>query len=91
MYINENELMKMYSNENVLLKYYRMQLGVGSKAPGPAVLGECGRHSVYVYYYIRCIKYWLRLGKSRNFKERCILRYNNNKFILIWRIKHTSL
>ena len=49
------------SIENVLLKYCRMQLGVGSKAPGPAVLGECGRHSVYVYCYIRCIKYWLKI------------------------------
>ena len=40
-----------------------MQLGVGSKAPGPAVLGECGRHSVYVglYCYVRCIKYWLKI------------------------------
>ena len=38
-----------------------MQLGVGSKVPGPAVLGECGRHSVYVYCYIRCIKYWLKI------------------------------
>ena len=38
-----------------------MQLGVGSKAPGPSVLGECGRHSVYVYCYIRCIKYWLKI------------------------------
>ena len=31
------------------------------QAPGPAVLGECGRHSVYVYCYIRCIKYWLKI------------------------------
>ena len=38
-----------------------MQLGVGSKAPGPSVLGECDRHSVYVYCYIRCIKYWLKI------------------------------
>ena len=49
------------SIENVLLKYCRMQLGVASKAPGPAVLGELGRHSVYVYCYIRCIKYWLKI------------------------------
>ena len=49
------------SIENVMIKYCRMQLGVGSKAPGPSALGECGRHSVYVYCYIRCIKYWLKI------------------------------
>ena len=37
------------------------QLGVGSKAPSPAVLGECGRHSILIDCYTKCIKYWLKL------------------------------
>jgi hypothetical protein len=49
------------SIENVLLKYCRIQLGVGSKSPSPAVRGECGRHSLLVYCYFRCIKYWVKL------------------------------
>ena len=47
--------------EDVLLKLCRMQLGVGSKSPSPTLLGECGRHGVYVYCYLKCIKYWLKL------------------------------
>ena len=47
--------------ESVLLKFCRQQLGVSSKSASPALLGECGRHSMYVYCYIRCIKYWLKL------------------------------
>ena len=47
--------------ENVLVQYCRMQLGVNTNAPGPAVLGECGRHGVYVYCYVKCVKYWLKL------------------------------
>ena len=49
------------SIENVLLKFCKKQLGVGSKAPSPAVLGECGRHSILIDCYTKCIKYWLKL------------------------------
>jgi hypothetical protein len=47
--------------EDVLLNLCRMQLGVGSKAPNPSLLGECGRNCVYVLCYLKCIKYWLKL------------------------------
>ena len=36
-------------------------MGVGSKAPTPAVLGECGRDRIYLTCYLKCIKYWLKL------------------------------
>lgn len=39
--------------EAVLLKLCRIQLGVGSKSPTPAVLGECGRYGVYVHSYLK--------------------------------------
>ena len=48
-----------------------MQLGVGSNAPGPAVLGECGRYCVYVYCYVKCIKFWLKLT---SLEDTCILK-----------------
>ena len=47
--------------ECVLLKFCRQQLGVGTNAPAPALLGECGRSNLYVNCYIRSIKYWLKL------------------------------
>ena len=47
--------------KHILLKFCRQQLWVGSKTPSPALLGECGRHRMYVYCFTRCIKYWVKL------------------------------
>ena len=47
--------------EAVLIKFCRKQLGVGTKTPTPAVLGECGVFSVHTECKIKCIKYWLKL------------------------------
>jgi hypothetical protein len=49
------------SSENVHIKFLKMLLGVGSRTPTPAVLGECGRDRIYVSCLIKCIKYWLKL------------------------------
>ena len=49
------------SIENVHLKFCKNQLGVGSKTPTPAVLGECGRERIYVTCITKCVKYWLKL------------------------------
>ena len=49
------------SIERVHTKFCKQQLGVGINTPNCAALGECGRDSVYVYCFIKCIKYWLRL------------------------------
>ena len=38
-------------------------LKVPLKLPNKFVLGEMGRHPLYVNTYVRCIKYWLRLLK----------------------------
>ena len=57
--------------ESVLLKFCRQQLGVGSNAPAPALLGECGRFNLYVICYIRCIKYWLKIIKM---SDNCLLK-----------------
>lgn len=49
------------SIENVHYKFCKKQLGVGSRTPNPAVLGECGRDRVYVQCYIKSMKYWTKL------------------------------
>jgi hypothetical protein len=52
--------------ESVLVKFCRNQLGVSSMSPVPAVLGECGRHSLYVKCYMKCVKYWTKLISLTN-------------------------
>ncbi len=49
------------SIEMVHLKFCKTLLGVGSKTPTPAVLGECGRDRLFVVCIIKCVKYWLKL------------------------------
>ncbi len=53
---------KVYQDvESILLKFCKRQLGVGSKTPNPAVLGECGASRIHIECKIKCIKYWLYL------------------------------
>ena len=54
------------SIEDILLKHRRQQLGVGSRSPIPALLGECGRHKLNVVCYLKCIRYWLKLINASN-------------------------
>ena len=49
------------SVESVHLKFCKNQLGVGSRTPTPAVLGECGQERLYVTCIIKCVKYWLKI------------------------------
>jgi hypothetical protein len=49
------------SIESVQLRFCRMQLGVGSKTPTVAVLGDCGTFPLYVRCKTRVLKYWLKL------------------------------
>ena len=67
------------SAEEILAKCGRHQLGVGSKAPTPAVLGECGRNTMYVHCYVKCIKYWLKLFKLG---EGSLLKSIYSKFVI---------
>ena len=48
---------KLHQNvENVQIRFCRYLLGVGSRTPNVAVLGECGRLPIFVHTYINCIK-----------------------------------
>ena len=49
------------SVESVHLKFCKNQLGVGSRTPTNAVLGECGRERLYVTCIIKCVKYGLKI------------------------------
>ena len=44
----------------------RQFLGVGSHTPNVAVLGECGRFPLFVIYYTKWVKYWLKLLTMKN-------------------------
>ena len=51
----------MYTNLlRAHLKFCKNQLGVGSRTPTNAVLGECGRERLYVTCIIKCVKYGLK-------------------------------
>ena len=63
--------------ENVHVKFCRYILGVSSRAPTCAVLGEwCGRMPLYVMYIYRCVKYWIRIVQSLSFDRYPTRIYN---------------
>lgn len=47
--------------EKVHIGFCKYVLGVPSHTCTVAVLAETGRHPMYIHYYKRCIKYWLKL------------------------------
>ena len=54
------------SIETFHVKFCRKIIGVGSKTPSVAVLGECGRHQIFILCYVKCIKYWLHILTQPN-------------------------
>ena len=50
--------------EKVHLKFCKYILGVSSKTPNCAVLGELGRRPLFVYYMYKCVKFWLTLVQN---------------------------
>ena len=52
-----------YSNviEQVQTQFCREYLGLGSSTNNCMVLGESGRHPMYTVYFVKCIKYWIKL------------------------------
>ena len=59
--------------EQVHINFCKSFLGVGKYASNSAVLGECGRLSIATRYYIRFIKYWLKILKMdhHSFPRQC--------------------
>ena len=49
--------------ENVQTSYLKKLIGVNKSTSNCAVLGECGRLPLAVYYMTNCIKYWIKLIK----------------------------
>ena len=47
--------------EKVHIGFCKYVLGVHTHTATAAVLAETGRHPMYIHYYKRCIKYWLKL------------------------------
>ena len=52
--------------EKIHVKFCKYLLGVSSSTPTVAVLGELGRHPICTIYYVKCIKYWLKLQQMDN-------------------------
>jgi hypothetical protein len=52
--------------ERVQFQFCKFILGVASNTCNSAVLGECGRYPLYIHYYLKCIKYWLKLLEMSN-------------------------
>ena len=49
------------SIENVQIRFCKKILGVGSKTPTNAVLGDCGRFHMFIMCSLKCLKYWLKI------------------------------
>jgi hypothetical protein len=47
--------------EKVQTRFCKYVLGVGSRVSDLAALGECGRKPLFVQYYCKVIKYWIKL------------------------------
>jgi hypothetical protein len=47
--------------ERVQYQFCKFFLGVATNTTNVAVLGECGRHPLYVHYFVKCIGYWVKL------------------------------
>jgi len=59
-----SEVWGLYMNkciENTHIQFCKKMLGVGSKTPTVAVLGDCGRYPMYITCYTKCLKYWLKI------------------------------
>ena len=52
--------------EQVQIKFCKRLLGVCSSTSNAAVVGECGRFPIFLTYYVKCIKYWLKLLKMHD-------------------------
>ena len=67
------------SIEKVQRKYCKLLLGIASSTPNDVVLGELGRLPLYTQYMPRCIKFWLKVIRSRN-------RYTKSCYDIIKRL-----
>ena len=44
-------------------------LNVSPRTPNDMVYGETGRHPLYIFTYVACVKYWLRLTNNGKFSS----------------------
>ena len=60
-------------------------LNVSSRTPNDIVYGETGRYPLYIFSYVACIKYWLRLTRMESSRlprkayEMLLTLHNNGK------------
>ena len=63
------------SIECVHRKFCKYVLNISYRLPNAVACGECGRFPLYVEYYTKCIKYWLRVISLpfERFSHQCYL------------------
>ena len=49
--------------EDVQIYFCKKVIGLPKNTSNNAVLGECGRHALYIASFKKCIKYWLKILK----------------------------
>ena len=52
--------------ETIHYNYCKYFLGVKRNTPNAAVLGELGRTPIFIYTFIRCVKWWFKLLSMSN-------------------------
>ena len=52
--------------ENVQTKFCKRIIGLSSSSSTVTALGECGTLSLCCIYYVKCIKYWLKILNMDN-------------------------
>ena len=65
--------------ERVHYKFCKDFLGVSISTNNCMALGECGRTQLCVYYYTKCVKYWLKLlhMPDHRFPKNCYIMLKN--------------
>ena len=65
--------------ECVQLKLYKRVIGFNNITSNLAILAECGRYPLYVNYFTKCIKFWLKIismNDNRLIKQFYLMDYN---------------
>ena len=59
--------------ENVQTKFCKRIIGFSSSSSNVTALGECGTLSLCCIYYVKCIKYWLKILNmdNRRYVKQC--------------------
>ena len=76
--------------EAVHIKYCKYILRVSSSTSNAAVMGELGRHPLYIHYFCRCVIFWFNIIHNNASAPRLRTSMYNNLKRLDDNGRHTS-